>query len=830
MKIRSNSLPVRSILLGTALLTPLLHADPYASAVISDSPVGYYPLGDPLPADVAVNSGSLGAALNGTHINVKHRTAGAILGSLSTASTYNSARTVIPYNAALNPPASLLASSSFTIEAWINPSVDDATPDGRAPLFNRHSDGNRQGWVFFQRSSTTAGWNFRMYSGVGSASSIDITGGNRNPGTWTHLAAVWNAPTSTATLYVDGAKVGEQTFVGGYVQNTDIPFSVGAYSANNPGDNAYMGDIDEVAYYPSALSLSQINAHAANGFDPDRTQRYPALVAADGAILHLRMDEYNADRVVATNSGTLTSDGNGLHFPGVGLQVPGALAGSSDTAAHYEIIDRTSTDGAYPTILPNVPELNTESFSWEGWVRPTVEGNPSNAQVVVRNYQDSGDRTGWVLWQRASVSGTPGGDGSGWNLRLYNGTGNNRTINITTGTGAGGYTVGQWQHLALTYNQTTQTALFYINGAQVATQTTTNGLYAPNPGTIVPTLAGFPSGVENPFAGDMDEVAFYDKVLPPSAISNHYANGINASRATPYPTLIAADAPVAYYHLNEAPKAALANFGTAGAAAAGTYVNSPAPITGPTPPAYKGFDVGTTASEFRGSLSYLELNNPPALNIAGPITLEAWVQPAAVQANFSNGIISHGGNDLFNAEVYLRIEDGNYEVGSIGGKASVAIPAGDEGTTGWVHLAGTWSAGTWTLYRNGTAIATGADANGAVAVPTANWAIGSRGRWKNGAGFPDNVDSGALRVFSGGITDAAIYSTALSADKIKAHFFAGVGLVPLAISRPSGVTTLDWSGGILQESADLNTWNDLPSAVSPYAPADGPKHFYRLRY
>ena len=810
-----------------ALLTPLAVADPYSSAVLSDSPLAYYALGNATPTDVAVNSGSLGAALNGTHINVQHGSLGALVATPNTAALYNgTARTVIPHTAALNPPAS----QSFTIEAWVKPSVDDLTPDGRAPIFNRHSAGNRQGWVFFQRSDTSAGWNFRMYNENGSTQSINITGGARTPGFWTHLVAVWNGATSTATLYVDGLPVGSQTMVGGYVANSDVPFSVGAYSADNPGDNAYLGEVDEVAFYPSALSAAQILEHTDNAFSFEPAEPYQTMVAGDGATLHLRMDEKDSWRSVAVNRGTLGSDGNGVHFPGATHQVPGALAAGGDTALRYQRIDKQSTDGNYATVLPNIPQLNTASFSWEAWVRPTAEGT-GNAQCPVMNYTPiDGPRSGWVIWQRASNAGS---GTFGWNLRLYSGNGTNRTIDINTGNGAGGYTVNQWQHLAVTFDESTQTAVFYVNGAAVATQTASAGNYLPNTNTVIPALGGFANGTDNPFEGDMDEVAFYSSVLSPAQVTAHYANGTSASPAMPYQDLITSHNPVAYYRMNEAEKATVSNAGTLGTAADATLANAPDVINGPQPPVHAGFDPLTAASLFDGDNTYLEIRNPAGLNFAGPITLEAWVQPAASQTNPSANIISHGGNHDFTGEIFLRIENGNYEVGANGGKASFPVPAADQGSNAWVHLAGTWNAGQWTLYRNGTQVATGSDGNGAVLVNNANWAVGARGRWKYGAGFPVNQDAGEARVFSGGITDVAIYNTALAANKVNAHYLAGLGTPAnptLTISRPGGVITLDWAGGTLQQSDDLIEWNDVPSATTPYAPADGPRHFYRLRY
>jgi hypothetical protein len=824
---KSRPALLRNCLIGIAALAGAVQAQTYRSAVLADAPLAYYPLGDPLPVDRALNQGLLGTQLDGVHTRVRHRAGGALASSGNPATFYDgSAHTLIPNQAALNPPAN----QPFTIEAWLRPTVEENIAVGQAPLSNRKTDGNREGWVFFQRASVDVpgrqqGWNFRMYSGVGSAVSIDITGGTYITGVWSHVVLVWNG--STATLYVDGTPVATSP-PGTYLPNASTSFGIGAYS-DPAGSNPFTGDIDEVAFYPVALTESQVLDHYDHRFQTVTGSSYQEMVVEDGAVLLQRMDGYDAGRAVAYNAGTLGAQGNGIHFPGVTHSVPGALAAGGDTATRYDGVDKTSNDVTYATGLPYDPRLNTESFSWEGWVRPTEEGK-GNAQCVFMNYTASGNRVGWVLWQRGSRAATSGD--RGWNFRLYNANGSNMLINIITGSGAGGYDVGQWQHLAITYHQPTLTAVFYVNGVEVATQTGSGAPYVPNSGQVVPAIGGFANGRENPFYGDIDEVALYDKVLSSSLVAARYAAGTSGSPATPYEELVLSDGPVGYYRLNEQIQAPAGNLGTLGTAALGTYVNSPAPIPGPAAPVFKGFDSGSGGSAFRGAASYVELNNPPGLNIAGPITLEAWVQPAAAQANFANNIIAHGANDTFASEVFLRIENGNYEVGSVGGKASAPVPASDLGTGAWVHLAGTWSAGTWTLYRNGNVLATGADANGATAVANANWAIGARGRWKEGQPFtfPTLPSPANHRAFTGGISDAAIYNKALTADQIENHFLAGVGPMPLVITRPDGTITLEWSAGILQQSDNLGGFEDVEGAVSPYTPADGPRHFYRLRF
>src|SRR5690606_17800915 len=121
-----------------------------------------------------------------------------------------------------------------------------------------------------------------------------------------------------------------------------------------------------------------------------------------------------------------------------------------------------------------------------------------------------------------------------------------------------------------------------------------------------------------------------------------------------------------------------------------------------------------------------------------------------------------------------------------------------------------------------------ADATGPTPINNANWAIGARGRWKYGEIFPP---ADQHRVFHGGIATAAIYPSALSGERLAAHFEAGPGSSPLlSIQHEDGSVTLIWEGGTLEQSDDLQTWTPLPEATSPMTvPAEG-KRFFRLTY
>jgi hypothetical protein len=225
----------------------------------------------------SLNYGSLGSAGNGTNVTAVTLTQ---QGPTSTvgdiAAGYSGAagvHTTVPYNPALNPSSS----SPFTIEFWVNPAAATDDNIGPCPMFNRVTTGNRSGWVFFQRSPTT-GWDFKMYNGNGSAVGLDLVGGSAPVNTWLNIAVTWDG--TTASLYQNGVFQASNT--GTYVSSTSAIFSVGSYDT---GTNPYNGLVDDVAFYGSALSGSQLLAHynaAATSLEA-----HAAAILADNPIVYL---------------------------------------------------------------------------------------------------------------------------------------------------------------------------------------------------------------------------------------------------------------------------------------------------------------------------------------------------------------------------------------------------------------------------------------------------------------------------------------------------------------------------------------------------------------
>jgi len=163
------------------------------------------------------------------------------------------------------------------------------------------------------------------------------------------------------------------------------------------------------------------------------------------------------------------------------------------------------------------------------------------------------------------------------------------------------------------------------------------------------------------------------------------------------------------------------------------------------------------------------LGNPAGLDVTGAVTLSAWIKPEATDG--IRNILVHGHSPSPAGEVCLRINNGQYQVGSWNGsdhKTTYAIPAEDIGT--WVHLAGLYdaAAGQWRLYRNGQLVATAAESTGAVSVAE-DWAIAARG-------------TGTERFFQGAIDEVRLYDRPLTPDEINV----------LAETATGPVTQLDY--------------------------------------
>lgn len=878
----------------------------YASTVLSDGAKAYYRLNDVASrSEVNKNVGSLGIGGDLTNTAGVKSVPGAIGGSGNRARFFDTGNSygMIPFNSVLNPDNT----KPFTIEAWFYPASDQIN-GGQCPMNNRVSSGvtDRTGWVFFQRAPNTeyegkagfegVGWNCRMYRGSGGSSGLDVT--SQVPyqvGKWTHVVVVYDpidpVQNASLTIYIDGVAANTNLWTGGdsgtdpgYAANpasTDAALSLGAYNnTSGAGGNPYFGGVDEFAFYAAKLTPAQILAHYQNGTNALRSTPYETLVQADNPVVYLRLDELAPVTRTAINLGDARAGGLATHTSEVRYPAAGALAGrTEDGAAAYHNRNGNSTT-TIPWLAENNPSAGVP-FTFEAWLRPMRDQQGGQCPVNNR-WPKMGHRTGWVIFQRfpnASYANVPGinNEGHGWCFRMFDGeTGSGYDVLTATD-----YVIGKWQHLVVTWeplydygdplgignNQWEGILTAYVDGVMVASNQAAKYAANTNPPEDLGTPADLAIGAynaastlgNNPFEGDIDEVAFYHGyLLTAEQILAHYQAGTNSHSATNYETLVLMApydgagtqrlGPKTYLRFNEPPDFPAANQGSLGSVADGNLVLTANSVAGPQAPAYAGFEASNTALPLDGLKSWASLNNPAGLDVSGQITLEAWIKPDAVQGSLAR-IISHGpptvsdylvlppDNSVTNsAQVFLGIDGAgaNYVVGSVSvvytnssevsSNAYIAtfpVPAGDLGGGDWVYLAGTYDGANWRLYRNGAEVASVTAPTGALPVDNADWAVGSTGN-----GWADN--------FAGAIDEVAIYSAALSPATIGNHYRAGTeaGMAPITITTSGSNVILAWPAGSTLQEATLVTgpYTDVPgSPVSPLTLAPSGTKFYRWK-
>jgi hypothetical protein len=209
---------------------------------------------------------------------------------------------------------------------------------------------------------------------------------------------------------------------------------------------------------------------------------------------------------VVSNTGTIATDLKGVN-PGtfVGgplLNVPGALAGDSNTAVRFNGTDQ------YATVTREVEY----DYSVEFWFKSTQGLGAGTHWTTGAGLVDS-DRAG--NWDDFGVSLRADGRimaGNGW----YN-----HSNNYTIMSAAGGYNDGAWHHVVFTRNRTTTAMVMYADGVSVASG---NGATTRSNSTAVINFGRLASG-GNYFAGALDEVAVYDTVLSASTIADRYHIG-----------------------------------------------------------------------------------------------------------------------------------------------------------------------------------------------------------------------------------------------------------------------------------------------------------------
>jgi len=267
------------------------------------------------------------------------------------------------------------------------------------------------------------------------------------------------------------------------------------------------------------------------------------LAAAFAAALHI-VPAANA-QTTSFNSGSLGAAGDATNTANVTLNLAGPLAAPGDFAVGYSGGART-TLGYHPALNP----ASNQPFTIEYWVKPFAITNDADGPSPLFNRVSSGNRSGWVFFQRSPTTG--------WNFRMYDGNGGALGFELTGGT----YAQDVWSHIVVVWNGISP--VMYVNGTVADNTSTGSGIY--NASTSATLSLGSYDDGSNPFNGSVDEFAFYQLALTPTQIVDHF-NTAASTTPNAYRDTIIADGAVEYLqNVPEPSSALLLGFGMIGGA------------------------------------------------------------------------------------------------------------------------------------------------------------------------------------------------------------------------------------------------------------------------
>ncbi len=315
----------------------------YLGAVLADSPVTLWRLGEGSGAIAYDTWGSNSAAYSGS---IALGASGLITGDANTAINSTGGKVTAPFSSTLNNPA-----GPFSVEFWVKP-----TNAGQECIISSQKrTTGRAGFTIFMKNGGT-GFSALMGNNAGSTTYVNGTT-TVAAGVRYHVVLAYDG--TTARVYVNGKLDGSTAIAfgaSGFEPNPEAPFQIGA---RNSGDGfPYAGIVDEVAVYNYALSAAQVLKHNL-AVVPLQLAMAPATqilgsysqssgakwVASesDGAITRTGVMQFNAtndDQIVTTGFPKMDSTNGTICF----WMRSGPNAGSGTDAAM--IMDRRETGGS----------------------------------------------------------------------------------------------------------------------------------------------------------------------------------------------------------------------------------------------------------------------------------------------------------------------------------------------------------------------------------------------------------------------------------------------------------------------------------------------------
>jgi len=694
----------------------------YSGSVLADSPSVYWRLGESTGTAAADASGNArpGTYAGGVTLNQP----GALSGDANTAVSFDGVNDNVIRN-----PISGVSGTAISAELWLK--TTDTTKEAGIISYASSSS-----WDDFHLRNPRA---LRVYVRGTQVS----TGVAFNDGQWHHLAVTWTSAGGALRVYKDGVLAYSGTVRAGISLTANGALVLGqdqdGVGSGFETSQAFVGQLDEAALYPTALTQARVQAHRDAGIAGGAPGTSCAdIVDATGASYSPQLADQGATlrvRVTASNGGGSTS--------AVSAAV-GPVAGGVNT--------------------PPVPVIATPaaSFNWKAGDTISFMGSASDAQ-----------------------DGTEPASRLSWSIVL----GHCTTLGchehpVATRTGVAGDSIAAPDHQAPSYLEFTLTATDSVGATASVTRrvdplTVSITIQSNPPGLSVaagadqspPTpfsqswvvnsqlqlnapLTQTLNGTSYTFGSWSDGGAATHIINVPTTDRTYTASYTSVCDTTTYLSSVLADSPSVYWRLGETSGTNAAD--ASGRARPGTYLggvtlNQAGALTGD----------ANRAVSLDGSDDAVRRN--PIAGISGTaISTDFWLKTSNTTKNA--GIVSYAVTSGLE-EFQLR-DPRSLAVFVKGTRVNTGIVLNDGA---WHHVAVTWASagGALRVYKDG-ALAFSGTVRAGVSLTAGGSLVLGQEQDTVGGGFE------TAQAFLGQLDDVALYPVALSAARVQAHHQAGV--------------------------------------------------------
>ena len=394
-------------------------------------------------------------------------------------------------------------------------------------------------------------------------------------------------------------------------------------------------------------------------------------------------------------------------------------------------------------LIGPIPALATTTlanqFTVEFWVNPT--GSVVSKALAVQNNQIRlfTDASGYV------------------NCAIYTSDWQTAAVGTTA------LPLGAWSHVACTYDKAN--IRIFINGSAQGTTPAQTGTV--NDSGNVWKIGQDGGGTYGDLTGSIDDVRFYNYARTTKQIFEDMSARSDLSVVTG-----SGSTAVGYWKMDEGQGTTVNNSGSGGSGLNGTLG------TGSSAPTWSQSGKFGKALSFDGSNDYVDMGNPPSLQITGNIAISSWVKMNATDSSFKS-IVSGADGTTLPPYMMRYAGTGNSSGVQFCIKTSSLLCADTIGTfaldtTNWHHIVGTYDGSYVRIYVDGKSYGSAAQ-TGSIVAASSKIIIGA------------NYETAPLQFWNGTIDEVKIYPYALTLDEIRTDFNHGLALKMGTLSTTTGV-------------------------------------------